>query len=74
MWSDFDPRKGTLRVNRTIRKEKGGRLVTGNTKTYAGTRTIVLPDRTEECEEKLAALIREMKQEIAAIKSQTKAI
>ena len=28
----------------------------------------------EECEEKLAALIREMKQEIAAIKSQTKAV
>ena len=28
----------------------------------------------EECEEKLAALIREMKQEIAAIKSQTKAL
>ena len=24
-------------------KEKGGRLVTGDTKTYAGTRTIVLP-------------------------------
>ena len=48
MWSDFDARKGTLRVNRTIHKEKGGRLVTGDTKTYAGTRTIVLPDSTAE--------------------------
>ena len=48
MWSDFDARKGTLSVNRTIHKEKGGRLVTGDTKTYAGTRTIVLPDSTAE--------------------------
>ena len=29
-------------------KAKGGRLVTGDTKTYAGTRTIVLPDSTAE--------------------------
>ena len=48
MWSDFDLRKGTLSVNRTIHKEKGGCLVTGDTKTYAGTRTIVLPDSTAE--------------------------
>ena len=48
MWSDFDARKGTLSVNRTIHKEKGVRLVTGDTKTYAGTRTIVLPDSTAE--------------------------
>ena len=48
MWSDFDARKGTLSVNRTIHKETGGRLVTGGTKTYAGTRTIVLPDSTAE--------------------------
>ena len=48
MWSDFDAKKGTLSVNRTIHKEKGGRLVTGDTKTYAGTRTIVLPDSTAE--------------------------
>ena len=33
MWSDFDPRKGTLNVSRTLHKEKGGRLVTGDTKT-----------------------------------------
>ena len=48
MWSDFDAKKGTLNVNRTLHKEKGGRLVTGDTKTYAGTRTIVLPDSTAE--------------------------
>ena len=48
MWSDFDARKGTLNVNRTLHKEKGGRLVTGDTKTYAGTRKIVLPDSTAE--------------------------
>ena len=48
MWSDFDARKGTLSVNRTIHKEKDGCLVTGDTKTYAGTRTIVLPDSTAE--------------------------
>ena len=48
MWSDFDLRKGTLSVNRTLHKEKGGRLVTGDTKTYTGTRKIVLPDSTAE--------------------------
>ena len=48
MWSDFDAKKGTLNVNRTLHKEKGERLVTGDTKTYAGTRTIVLPDSTAE--------------------------
>ena len=46
MWSDFDAKKGTLNVNRTLHKEKGGRLVTGDTKTYAGTRKIVLPPTT----------------------------
>ena len=48
MWSDFDGRKGTLRVNRTLHKENGGRLVAGDTKTYAGTRTILLPSSTAE--------------------------
>ena len=48
MWSDFDARKGTLNINRTLQKEQGGRLVTGDTKTYAGTRTIILPDSTAE--------------------------
>ena len=48
MWSDFDGRKGTLRVSRTLRKENGGRQVAGDTKTYAGTRTILLPTSTAE--------------------------
>ena len=48
MWSDFDERSGTLDVRRTLRKEKGGRLVAGDTKTYAGTRKIVLPPSTAE--------------------------
>ena len=48
MWNDFDGQKGTLRVNRTLHKENGGRLVAGDTKTYAGTRTILLPTSTAE--------------------------
>lgn len=61
--------------------------MTGDTKTYAGTRTIVWEGRysptvngkrlarnvyastVEGCEQKLAQLIREMKQEIAARKA-----
>ena len=48
MWSDFDERGGTLKVSRTLHREKGGRLVAGDTKTYAGTRKIVLPPSTAE--------------------------
>ena len=48
MWSDFDGRSGTLKVSRTLHREKGGRLVAGDTKTYAGTRKIVLPPSTAE--------------------------
>lgn len=48
MWSDFDERKDSLRVSHTLHRETGGRLVTGDTKTYAGTRTIVLPSSTAE--------------------------
>ena len=48
MWSDFDERKGVLEVKRTLHREKGGRLVTGDPKTYAGTRKIVLPNSTAE--------------------------
>ena len=47
-WSDFDERGGTLKVSRTLHREKGGRLVAGDTKTYAGTRKIVLPLSTAE--------------------------
>ncbi len=48
MWPDFDERNGTLKVSRTLHREKGGRLVAGDTKTYAGTRKIVLPPSTSE--------------------------
>lgn len=48
MWSDFDTRGGTLKISRTLHREKGGRLVAGDTKTYAGTRKIVLPPSTAE--------------------------
>jgi integrase len=48
MWTDFDNKAGTLRICRTLHREKGGRLVAGDTKTYAGTRKIVLPPSTAE--------------------------
>ena len=48
MWTDFDNNAGTLRICRTLHREKDGRLVAGDTKTYAGTRKIVLPPSTAE--------------------------
>ena len=48
MWSDFEERKGSLSVCRTLHKEKGGRLVVGDPKTCVSTRTIVLPSSTAE--------------------------
>lgn len=42
-WEDFDEADGTLKVCRTVRREKGVGLTTGDTKTYAGTRKIILP-------------------------------
>lgn len=60
MWSDFDERTGTLKISRTLRCEKGGRLVAGDTKTYAGTRKILLPPSTAE-------LLRERKRKSYSI-------
>ncbi len=54
-WEDFDEDAGTLKVRRTILAENGGALVSGETKTYAGIRTILLPHST-------AQLLRERKQ------------
>ena len=48
MWTDFDGKAGTLHICRTLHREKGGRLVAGDTKTYAGTRKILLPPSTAE--------------------------
>ena len=47
-WEDFDDEAGTLKVRRTIHEERGGRLTPWNTKTAAGTRTIILPPSTVE--------------------------
>lgn len=54
-WQDFDEKHGTLKIQRTIHVEKGGRLVPGATKTGRGTRNILLPSTT-------AQLLRERKQ------------
>ena len=46
-WEDFDEADGTLKVCRTVRRDKGMGLTTGDTKTYAGTRkSILLPSVT----------------------------
>ena len=51
-WEDFDEVSGTLKVRRAVHQERGGKLTTWDTKTAAGTRTIILPPST-------AALLRE---------------
>ncbi len=45
-WEDFDSKAGTLKICRTVRTETGGKLTAGDTKTYAGKRTILLPHST----------------------------
>ena len=57
-WKDFDSEAGTLKVQRTIHSRKGGELEAGETKTYAGQRTILLPYSTTQLlkERKTAAL------------------
>ena len=57
-WEDFDSDVGTLKVRRTIHARKGGSLEAGETKTYAGQRTILLPYSTTQLlkERKTAAL------------------
>lgn len=47
-WEDFDSKAGTLKVCRTIHAKKGSGLTTGDTKTYAGMRTILLPHSTAQ--------------------------
>ena len=48
MWSDFDEAHGTLAIRRTLHAQTGGRLVTGETKTGTGKRTITLPPSTAQ--------------------------
>ena len=47
-WTDLDDADGTLKVRRSIHEEKGGKLTPWDTKTAAGTRTIILPPSTVE--------------------------
>ena len=46
MWSDFDARKGTLNINRTLQKEQGGRLVTGDTMRRTPPRSTPDPEKS----------------------------
>ena len=47
-WYDFDEKKGTLRIRRTVTNGQGGELEIGEPKTDKGKRTIVLPPSTAE--------------------------
>ena len=47
-WEDFYGQSGSLKIQRTVTRQKGGGLSTGETKTETGTRTIVLPPSTAE--------------------------
>ncbi len=53
-WEDFNETDGTLKVSRTVQRQKDVGLKVGDTKTYAGTRKIVLPPSA-------ARLLRERK-------------
>lgn len=46
MWTDFDGKKGTLTIRRTLHNKEGGGYYVGDTKTGAGRRTIKLPPST----------------------------
>ncbi|MEA5143592.1 MAG: site-specific integrase [Oscillibacter sp.] len=48
MWRDFDEKTGTLKVCRTLHSKTLGILALGDTKTSAGTRSIILPQSTAE--------------------------
>ena len=48
MWSDFDSKTGTLHVRRTLHRYEDGQLRTGETKTGAGKRKILLPRSTAQ--------------------------
>ena len=46
MWTDFDGKRGTLTIRRTLHNKEGGGYYVGDTKTGAGRRTIKLPPST----------------------------
>lgn len=47
-WENFDSQCRSLKIQRTITRQKGGGFSTGETKTETGTRTIMLPPSTAE--------------------------
>ena len=46
MWTDFDEKKGTLTIRRTLHRKDGGGYYVGDTKTGTGRRIIKLPPST----------------------------
>ena len=58
MWSDFDEKKGTLSIRRTLHGKEGGGYYVGDTKTGTGRRIIKLPPSTVQLltERKRAAI------------------
>ena len=48
VWKDFDEKKGTLNVCRTLHRKEMGVFALGATKTSKGTRTIILPQSIVE--------------------------
>jgi len=48
MWKDFDEKKGTLSICRTLHRKELGVFSLGATKTSKGTRTIILPQSIVE--------------------------
>ena len=46
IWSDFDEKKGTLSIRRTLHNKDGGGYYVGDTKTGTGQRVIKLPPST----------------------------
>ena len=46
MWTDFDEKKGTLSIRRTLHSKPGGGYYVGETKTSTGRRIIKLPPST----------------------------
>lgn len=45
-WDDFDSSMGTVKVRRSVRRDENGGYDIGDTKTFAGRRTIYLPNST----------------------------
>lgn len=45
-WDDFDEERGTIKVRRSFTTGRNGRNTVGDTKTFSGNRTIILPQST----------------------------